>query len=91
MPGTPALIEKKKRLAIVTNMIRGLGEVDYAKFLAMIQLNLGLSRSKAAEYTELLRELGTLVVEGGLVKAVVTEISKADIEKESKELELKYG
>jgi len=91
MPELISLVMKRRRLQIVMNMIQGIGETDYTKFVAMIELNLGVGKKKAQEYIELLKQVGSLLVENGVVKAVVKEAAYETLEADKKTIEDRYA
>jgi predicted transcriptional regulator len=80
----------RRRFDIIRNMLKAQGEVEYNKFIAMIQTNVGISRDKAKEYINTLKELGDVEVKNGFIRPILTMASETEVQKESKKIDEIY-
>jgi len=63
----PFLELKKERLDKICKMIGALRECDYGRFVALIQINIGVSDKIARDYIQLLRNADYIVINNGKI------------------------
>ena len=90
MAGANLMIQKQRWLGIIRSMIKGSGEIEYNKFIAMVELNVGLGNEKAKHYVNILKELGDVEIKDGFIRPILKTASETEIQKESKKIDEIY-
>lgn len=57
----------KQRYEQIRKMAKALGKCDYRRFVALVQINFGVSKRTAVEYVQTLRHAGYIGVDHGNV------------------------
>lgn len=63
----PFLEGKKQRVKIATEIVKANNNQSRQRILALMELNLGLSKQKALEYLRLMVDLGYIEIKDGVV------------------------
>ena len=73
LKGKDAIQVRSERMKQAEGILNALGEIKYIKALAVVSYNLGVSENKAREYIRILRDVGKIVIDNGVVKPYVPD------------------
>ena len=70
MKENPFLTDKRDRLEKTKKMIKAMKEVKYKKFVALLEMDMGISKDTAKDYIETLENAGFIKKDNGTIISI---------------------